>query len=169
MKGVLARRVQTNYGVKMRIVFALGAVLLTACTTGITTTSEGAGVSRVSRAALPPNCQLVGDVAIGIAPDAARPRTEDDLVILMRNKAGDFGASHIVVESSNPRGSGAERYYAGRATAYRCRRADAPPAEEGAGGEATEEGVDGETQPEESEPPPMDSESDQLLDDIMNE
>ena len=58
---------------------------------------------------------MLGDVSIGIPPDAARPRTEEQLVILMRNRAAESGATHVMVESREQRGTGTEEHWAGRA------------------------------------------------------
>lgn len=91
------------------------------CATGITLTGEGRRVQRVQVADMPTGCNLLGDVAIGIPPDAARARTEEELIVLMRNKAGENGATHLIVESTDHRtGRGGEPYYSGRGTAYAC-------------------------------------------------
>jgi hypothetical protein len=95
--------------------------LLSGCATGITLTDAGEDVRHVQLADMPTGCNLLGDVAIGIPPDAARPRTEEDLVVLMRNKAGEMGGNHLIVESTDERtGQGGEPYYIGRGVAYAC-------------------------------------------------
>lgn len=97
------------------------ALIATGCATGITLTERGSRVTNVSQADAPFGCELMGDVGIGIPPDAARPRTEDQLVILMRNKAAEIGATHVVVDMSEQRtGNAGEIYYVGRGRAYAC-------------------------------------------------
>ena len=105
----------------------VAALLATGCTLGISLTDRGTAVSEIAQADVPPGCTLVGDVAIGIPPDAARPRTEEQLVILMRNKAGEMGATHVVVVSRVPRGEGGSAHYVGQGTAYRCDTSAATP------------------------------------------
>ena len=61
------------------------------CSTSIALTDAGSRVQHIPRTEIPAGCRLVGDVAIGIPPDAATPRTEEELSILMRNKAGQEG------------------------------------------------------------------------------
>ena len=107
---------------RMKKALLVAVLLATGCSTGITLTSAGEGVRRVSAADAPPGCNLLGDVAIGIPPDAARPRTEEELVILMRNKAGLLGGNHVVVDSTDERrDEGAtEPHWVGRGVAYAC-------------------------------------------------
>lgn len=108
------------------------------CTTAIALTEAGRGVSHIAGADTPGGCRLIGDVAIGVPPDAARPRTEGDLVILMRNKAAEIGASHVVLESSTRRTDASSiEYYMGRGIAYAC----PPSADEGMGEGAADEGA----------------------------
>ncbi|MBX3269329.1 MAG: hypothetical protein KF729_03660 [Sandaracinaceae bacterium] len=101
---------------------ALLAVSLAAgCATGIQLTDAGRRVNHITRADMPSGCNLIGDVAIGIPPDAARPRTEDELVVLMRNKAGDLGGNTLLVDNREQReDSGGRAYFRGRGVAYRC-------------------------------------------------
>ncbi|HJL19630.1 MAG TPA: hypothetical protein RMH99_28465 [Sandaracinaceae bacterium LLY-WYZ-13_1] len=117
------------------------ALALAGCATGITLTDEGEDVRHVQLADMPTGCNLLGDVAIGIPPDAARPRTEEQLHTLMRNKAGELGGTHVIVESTDERtGDTGEIYYAGRGVAYACPEAAMEaPEEETAGGEALAE------------------------------
>lgn len=99
----------------------LAALIATGCSTTIMLTEPGSHVQNVSQADAPFGCELLGDVAIGIPPDAGRPRTEDQLVILMRNKAGEIGATHVVVDMHEQRtGNGGEIYFVGRGRAYAC-------------------------------------------------
>ncbi len=105
-----------------RLTALLGtALLFNGCVTGIGLTNRGSHVQNVSQADAPLGCELMGDVAIGIPPDAGRPRTEEQLVTLMRNKAGEVGGTHVVVDFSEQRtGAGGEPYYVGRGRAYAC-------------------------------------------------
>lgn len=127
----------------------IGLALASGCSTGITLTSAGAGVEHIQAADTPVGCNLLGDVAIGIPPDAARPRTEETMITLMRNKAGEQGATHVVVESSESRRTEgeAEAHWVGRGIAYACDEdapsSRAPVEDRGAGGEETEEGASG--------------------------
>lgn len=122
---------------------ALAAVVLTACTTGVALTDGGRTVTRTTDAEKPEGCRLIGDVAIGIPPDAAQPRTEEELVMLMRNKTADMGGTHVVVDMSEERNAGTERpNWVGRGRAYDCPPPEEPESpqiapEETAGGEAT--------------------------------
>ena len=103
------------------LVSLLSLTLLAGCATGITLTGGGSNVRHVSAADVPVGCNLLGDVAIGIPPDAARPRTEDELVILMRNKAAEIGGTHVIIESKNQhQDSAGEDYWRGRGIAYAC-------------------------------------------------
>jgi hypothetical protein len=134
-------------GTRAGLVLAL--TMLLGCSTALVLTDRGARVQRVTQADVPPGCRVLGDVPIGVAPDASRPRTEDELVLLMRNKAGEGGASHIVVDSSERRSEeGAEPYYVGRARSYSCPagRPAAPREQPTAGGEegGEESGEEGE-------------------------
>jgi hypothetical protein len=98
------------------------AMSVAGCGPGISLTDRGSRVAYLPGNDLPEGCQLVGDVAIGIPPDAARPSTEDQLVILMRNKAGEYGASHVAMDQSERReGAGNRIHYVGRGRAYTCR------------------------------------------------
>ncbi len=100
-----------------RGIVSIAAIVIAAgCTTGIALTDRGAEVTRIADADIAPGCRLLGDVAIGIPPDAGRPRTEEQLEMLMRNKAGEVGATHVVVEQSEDRGE----HWVGRGRAYRC-------------------------------------------------
>lgn len=110
-----------------RIALILAALVATGCGGGIALTERGTAVQQITRADMPDGCRLVADVAIGIPPDAGRPRTEEQLVTLMRNKAGELGGSHVLVEFREQRGQGAEAHYVGSGTAYRCDPSAAPP------------------------------------------
>jgi len=97
----------------------------------------------VTDAEKPLGCRVLGDVVIGVPPDAARPQTEDELVILMRNKVGDGGGDHLVVDMTEQRNaSGTRPYWIGRGRSYSCPDEETPsaPPEESMGGE--EEGGD---------------------------
>lgn len=64
---------------------------------------------------------MLGDTSIGIPPDAGRPGTEAELVILMRNRAAQMGATHLLVESRQRHDDGEGReHWTGRGRAYRC-------------------------------------------------
>ena len=121
------------------------ALAASGCSTGITLTSAGERVRHIQAADTPIGCNLLGDVAIGIPPDAARPRTEEAMITLMRNKAGEQGATHVVVESSESRRTEgeAEAHWVGRGIAYACDEdapsSRAPVEDRGSGGEATED------------------------------
>lgn len=126
-------------------------LLLTACATGITLTGGGAQVEYVSRADMPVGCNLLGDVAIGIPPDAARPRTEEQLVILMRNKAAELGGTHVIIDSKSQETAAAgEEYWRGRGVAYACPedRGPDPLHERTGGGEAPAEDTEPADEPE---------------------
>lgn len=124
------------------IVLLLSLSLATACATGIALTGEGQAVQHVPRTDIPVGCNLLGDIAIGIPPDAARPRTEEQLVILMRNKAAEHGGTHVIIESkSEQTGASGRSYWSGRGIAYDCpeEQAAAAPSEQTAGAEAPAE------------------------------
>ena len=130
----------------VRIAIALALSLVAACSTALTLTDEGRTVHEVSQADVPDGCRLMSNVVIGMPPDGARPRTDADLVILMRNKAGELGGSHVVIEFREQRGSGDGAYQVGRGTAYACPEGGthAPDEGETAGGEeGGEEGGEG--------------------------
>jgi len=128
------------------------------CSSAIALTDEGTRVRRVTDAEKPGGCRLLGDVSIGVPPDAARPRTEDELILLMRNKAGEAGGDHLVVDASEQRNATSERpYWTGRGRAYACPEETAVPEEPGAGGNG-----DGEETSEDEVP----SAEDLLSDDI---
>ncbi len=140
-----------------RLVVIVIAALFAAsgCSTAIALTDKGQLVHVANDADLPMGCNLIGDIPIGLQADAARPRTEDELVILMRNKTGEQGGTHVVVDSKEQRGQTEEgRRWVGRGRGYRCpaSTAQVTPSEEGdddtvleeetSGGE--EEGAEGE-------------------------
>ncbi len=103
------------------IVVGVLAALAMGCGHELALTTGGTHVQRVERPQLPDSCRVVGDVSIGIPPDAAIARSEAELTILMRNKAADMGADHIVVERSEARpGAGGVTNYIGSASAYNC-------------------------------------------------
>ncbi|MFK7987280.1 MAG: hypothetical protein AB8I08_14745 [Sandaracinaceae bacterium] len=145
---------------------ALSAFLSLGCSTGISLTSAGEGVRRVSAADAPTGCNLLGDVAIGIPPDAARPRTEEQLVILMRNKAGLLGGNHVVVDSTDERrDEGAtEPHWVGRGVAYACpiEATASAPDEPSAGGDDGEEDM-----PEDNADGEEDGASDEEMDELL--
>ncbi len=101
------------------VIAAAAVVAALGCNTAITLTDGGRLVHTAADADLPAGCTLIGDVAIGHPPDAARPPTQEDLVLLMRNKAADHGANYVVVDSKEERGE-VEKHWVGRARAYRC-------------------------------------------------
>ncbi len=105
----------------LRAFVLLTVTALAGCASGIALTEAGRSVERVSDADRPAGCQLLGDVAIGVPPDAARPRTEDELVMLMRNKVGDSGGDVVIVDMSEQRDAETERpYWIGRGRGYSC-------------------------------------------------
>jgi hypothetical protein len=119
-------------------------VCASACSTAIALTDRGTAVTEVGTTGMPDGCSLVGDVSIGIPPDAARPSTEPELVILMRNKAGQMGGTHVLVESRVRRDDGGGReHWVGRGRAYRCdpslapRPTTEPPATDGSASSAS--------------------------------
>lgn len=121
---------------------ALVTALLAAagCSTAIQLTDRGRLVNHITRADMPSGCNLLGDVAIGIPPDAARPRTEADLVILMRNKSAEMGGNTLLVDDSEQReDSSGNPYFRGRGIAYAC-PAPEPEATGSAGGDEPAEG-----------------------------
>lgn len=112
------------------------------CATGIVLTDRGANVQAVGATEVPAGCVMLGDASVGIPPDAGRPSTEEELVYLIRNKAGESGATHVLIESRERRGSGEDVHYVGRARSYRCpasepRTVDAPQA----GGETDDDAL----------------------------
>ncbi len=100
------------------------ALLLTlglgACSTALQLTDRGTLVTAVDGHVVPDGCTIVGDVGIGIPPDAGRPGTEEELVVLMRNKTGQMGGTHVVIDTSERREDGGSVHYVGRGRAYRC-------------------------------------------------
>ena len=149
-----------------RLCLLVFVILLMGCNTALQLTAAGEGVRHLSRADMPTSCHLLGDVAIGIPPDAARPRTEEELSILLRNKTGNDGGNHVVTDMSEERedSSGAP-YWRGRGTAYACpeENMDVPDVgERSAGGEGTGgDDDDGDDEPERSQ------EEDDMLDDLL--
>lgn len=130
-----------------RLACVIALLLGVGCSTGIQLTDRGTNVQMLTRAEMPPGCHVVGDVAIGIPPDAARPRTEEQLAVLMRNKAGEMGATHVLIEQSDQRTEGGTQHYVGRGSAYHCEPGQQPatpgePGAAGAGGESAAEPTD---------------------------
>lgn len=111
-----------------RVALIVSALALGACSTAIALTDRGTAVTEVGPSGMPDACTLIGDVSIGIPPDAGHPGTEAELVILMRNKAGQMGGTHVLVESRTHRDDGGgEGHWVGRGRAYRCDPSAAPP------------------------------------------
>ncbi len=125
------------------IPLAVALGLAAACTTGIQLTDKGERTRELAMTDLPDGCRLIGDVTIGLPPDAGRPPTREDLIKLMRNRAGQNGGNVVVVdfvEERNPNDEDA-RHFVGRARSYLCPE----PEEESAGGDAPiEDDMDGE-------------------------
>lgn len=120
---------------RMRIARALvivSVLALGACSTAIALTDRGTTVTEVGATGMPDGCSLIADVSIGLPPDAGRPGSEQELLILMRNKAGQMGGTHVLVESRQRHDDGhGEAHWTGRGRAYRCDPALAtPPASE---------------------------------------
>ena len=106
-----------------RHLLLLGLSLLTfvGCAHTFALTSEGTRVQLVEHSALPDGCRVIGDVSIGIPPDASVANSEAELAILFRNKAAEMGADHVVVEQTEQRpGSDGIDHYVGSASAYGC-------------------------------------------------
>jgi hypothetical protein len=105
-----------------RLTLSLVLVLvLDACSTAIALTDRGTTVAEVGATGVPDGCTMLGDVSIGIPPDAGHPGTEEELVILMRNKAGQMGGTHVLVESRHRvEDSASSSHWTGRGRAYRC-------------------------------------------------
>lgn len=122
-----------------RLVVLFSVLALTACSTAIALTDRGTTVAEVGATGVPDGCSLLGDVSIGIPPDAGRPGTEAELVILMRNKAGQMGGTHVLVESRHRTDDGnASEHWTGRGRAYRCEASASPPPTEPAAAPAEE-------------------------------
>ena len=99
----------------------LVATFVAGCAHQFALTTAGTHVQRVERSALPDGCRVVGDVSIGLPPDASLATTEAELMILMRNKAAPTGADHIVVEQSQSQtGSDGVAHWVGSGSAYVC-------------------------------------------------
>lgn len=146
----------------------LAVLLLSGCTTAIALTDEGSQVRHGTRADMPPGCRLLGEVRIGIPPDAAMPPTEEDLIILMRNKAAEQGGNFVILDSSEQRDANedGEVFWRGRGTAYECPEQTEPDPlhPETSGGEVDEGGG-----LEEDEGGDTSSEGDDALDDLLGE
>lgn len=105
----------------LRLLSVSFVLLLGACSTAIALTDHGTAVTEVGSTGLPDGCTMLGDVSIGIPPDAGHPGTEAELVILMRNKAGQMGGTHVLVESRHQQDDGhGTSHWTGRGRAYRC-------------------------------------------------
>ncbi|MBZ0121104.1 MAG: hypothetical protein K8H88_29180, partial [Sandaracinaceae bacterium] len=77
--------------------------------------------------------------------------------MLMRNKAADMGATHVITEMSDSRtGSAGEPYFVGRGLAYDCPRDAVAPAQAqpSGGSSGGESGEGGEAAPVDDEAPP---------------
>ena len=103
---------------------AIVGVFATGCATGVILTDEGERVVHTTQADMPGGCTVLGDVPVGVAADASHASTEDELVILMRNKAGESGATHVIIDTQEQRNTaeGAEPSWVGRGRAYNCPR-----------------------------------------------
>jgi len=109
------------------VVGLFSVLVLGACSTAIALTDRGTTVTEVGASGMPDRCTMIGDVSIGIPPDAGRPGTEAELVILMRNKAGQMGGNYVLVESRHREDDGrGEGHWLGRGRAYRCDPSQAP-------------------------------------------
>jgi hypothetical protein len=160
----------------MRYASLLFTIVALGCSSAIVLTDEGQTVQRVTDAEKPGGCRLLGDVAIGVPPDAARPRTEEELFVLMRNKAGEADGTHVVVDSTEQRDASTERpYWVGRGRSYACPEEQRAPAEEGtAGGESPAEGggdeaAEGEGGGAGEEAPERSSEEDAMMEDLLGD
>ncbi|MBO6938470.1 MAG: hypothetical protein JJ863_26110 [Deltaproteobacteria bacterium] len=121
------------------IPLAVALGLAAACTTGIQLTDKGERTRELSMTDLPGGCRLIGDVTIGLPPDAGRPPTREDLIKLMRNRAGQNGGNVVVVDFVEERNADDEdaRHFVGRARSYLC-----PEEEESSGNDAPMEDDD---------------------------
>jgi hypothetical protein len=111
-----------------RVLLVLLTLGLGACSTALQLTDRGTLVTPIEGTHVPDGCTIVGDVGIGIPPDAGHPGTEEELVILMRNKTAEMGGSHVVIEMRDRREDGGSVHYVGRGRAYHC--VEVRPAEE---------------------------------------
>lgn len=111
-----------------RALLLLLSLALGACSTALQLTDRGTLVTAVEGTEVPDGCTIIGDVGIGIPPDAGRPGTEEELVVLMRNKTAQMGGTHVVIEMRDRREDGGSVHYVGRGRAYRC--VEVRPAEE---------------------------------------
>jgi hypothetical protein len=112
---------------------------LGACSTALTLTDRGTTVTEVGSTGMPDGCSLIGDVSIGVPPDAGRPDSEAELAILMRNKAGQLGGTHVLIESRQRHDDGGGReHWTGHGRAYRCDPTQAPTPSEPAATDTTE-------------------------------
>ena len=99
----------------------LSLTILAGCAHQFALTTGGTNVKLIERSQLPDGCRVIADVSIGIPPDASVANTEAELRILMRNKAADMGATHVVVEQTEQRpGPDGIDHYVGSASAYGC-------------------------------------------------
>lgn len=121
------------------------AFALAGCSTTIQLTAEGELVRVVSDAEIPGGCNLLGDVAVGIPPDAAQPPTRDELVSLLRNKAALNGATHLAVDQAQEHtGEAGMVWWRGRARGYACPAGASSDAAASSGGEASGDSTDAE-------------------------
>ena len=131
--GLRSRTVTT-----IRTACSLLLLTLLACAPGVGLSPAGSRVAHVERQDLPYGCRVVADVPVGVAPDASRAGDEEQFVLLLRNKSGHLGATHVVTDHSERRGTGSQTRWVGRGRAYRCGEA-APPGESGSGSSGGEE------------------------------
>lgn len=98
-------------------VAALAAGLI-GCGGGLS--GAGAQVDVLRTGSPPAECDLLGDVSIGVPPNTARPGSESEAITLMRNEAGADGAEYVVLVGTRERSDGGERYFEARGRAYDC-------------------------------------------------
>jgi hypothetical protein len=104
-----------------QFLLGLSVLLLTGCAHQFALTTGGTSVQLVEHGQLPDGCRVIADVSIGVPPDASVAATEAELAILMRNKAADMGADHLVIERSERRpGPNGVDSFVGSARAYAC-------------------------------------------------
>lgn len=104
-----------------RFLIGLSVTFLAGCAHQFALTTGGASVQLVEHAQLPDGCRVIAEVSIGVPPDASVAATEAELAILMRNKAADMGADHLVVERTERRpGPNGVDSFVGSTSAYAC-------------------------------------------------
>lgn len=111
----------TTIALRRPFLLVLSLTILAGCAHQFALTTGGTSVKLIEHSQLPAGCRVIADVSIGIPPDASVANTEAELRILMRNKAADMGATHVVVEQTEQRpGTDGVDHFVGSASAYGC-------------------------------------------------